>query len=139
MSRRPIIPFRITLLLILVLIPTVLNAVRFFTAIAWTVLRKYEPGLLVDYVAITGAIWTLAGGFVLWSFFRQARRSGFVILGAAGAYALWVWADRLLVQPGTQADWPFDLIVTIVLLAYVAVVVLDPHNRPYFRRETHER
>jgi hypothetical protein len=123
-----------------VLITTILNAVRFFTAIAWvSALQTYLPAPEVAYVAITGAVWTLAGVFVLWWFVRGGRHAGLFMLLAAGAYALWVWADRLLVQAGTNADWRFDLVVTLVLLIYASAVVLDPHNRAHFRRENHDR
>ncbi len=139
-SWRRRLPFRITLLLTLVLIPTVLNAVRFFTAITWNrTLGTYMSTPLVAYVAMTGAVWAGAGCFVLWNFFRSRWRVGLVILLGAAAYALWVWIDRFLLQPGVNGDWAFDLVVTVTLLAYVAAVVLDPHNRPYFRRESYER
>ena len=134
------LPLRITLLLVLVLITTVLSAVRLITALEWNrTLDSYMPGPLVAYVAITGAIWTSVGCFVLWSFFRRARWAGLLILAAAGTYALWTWVDRLLIQSGSHANWRFELIVMIVLLVYVGAVVLDPRNRAYFRRESHDR
>ncbi len=140
MNARRRFPLRITLLLVLVLITTVLNAVRLYTAVSWSgALRTYLPGLLVAYVAASGAIWMLMGCFVLWSFWRRIRYSRSIILAAAVVYALWAWADRLLVQPGAHANWQFALIGTLVLLAYVAVVVLNPHLRVYFRKENHDR
>ncbi len=135
MNARRRLPFRITLLLVLVLITTVLNAVRLYTAISWSsALRTYMPGLLVAYIAITGAIWMLVGCFVLWSFWRRIRYSRWIFLSAAVVYALWAWADRVLIQPGSHANWQFALIGTLVLLAYVAVVVLNPHHRVYFQK-----
>ncbi|MCL4531385.1 MAG: hypothetical protein M1282_18530, partial [Chloroflexi bacterium] len=61
------------------------------------------------------------------------------ILIASSLYAVWVWADRLFVQTRMQANWPFDLAATIILLAYTAIVVLNPRNRIYFEREAYER
>lgn len=140
MPARRRLPFRITLLLALVLTITVFSAVRLYTGIAWSrTLETYMPTLLVAYVAITGAIWMLLGCFVLWSFWRRIRYSRWIFLAAAFVYALWAWADRLLIQPGSHANWQFALIGTLVLLAYTAVVVLDPHLRVYFRKENHER
>ncbi len=138
--RRLRLPFRITLLLILVLITTVLSAIRFVTAIAWgSALDNYVPAWLDAYVAITGAIWTLVGGFVLWSVWRGARYSRLATLIAAAAYAVWVWIDRLLIQPGLHPNWRFDLLVTGLLLIYTAAVALNPHNRIFLDRESHER
>ncbi len=134
------LPFRITLLLILVLITTVLSAIRAFTAIAWSgALGNYLPRLLDLYVAITGAIWSLVGGFVLWSIWRGARYSRLAVLLAAAVYAVWAWIDRLLIQPGLHPNWRFDLLVTAVLLVYTGAVALDPHNRIFFDRESHDR
>ena len=64
---------------------------------------------------------------------------GGTLLLVAAAYALWAWIDRLLIQSGSHANWRFELIVTIVLLVYTGAVVLDPRNRAYFRRESHEQ
>jgi len=58
---------------------------------------------------------------------------------ASSLYALWVWADRLFVQTGVRANWPFDLLLTVVLLVFTILVVLDPRNKIYFEREKHER
>ena len=118
------------------LITTVLSAVRFFTAVGWhSTLQSYAGPVLDVYVAISGAIWTLVGGFVLWSVWRGTRYSRLVVLAAAAAYALWYWIDRLLIQPGAHANWRFDLLVTAALLVYTAAIVLDPHNRIFFTRE----
>jgi hypothetical protein len=134
------LPFRITLLLLLVLITTVVSALRLFTAVVWSgTLQTYESGLLVAYVAITGAFWTLVGGLVLWSFWRGKRFSWLAMLAAVGGYAIWTWIDRLLIQPGAHPNWRFDALLTAVLLVYTGAVLLDPHNRIFFDRESHER
>ncbi len=61
------------------------------------------------------------------------------ILIAAGAYAAWVWLDRILIQAQLRANFPFDILITLVLLLYTIAVVLDPHNRIFFEREIYER
>ncbi len=141
MNRRRRLPLTITLLLGVVLITTVLSAVRFFTAVAWrTTLQNYESSMLVAYTAITGAIWTIVGCFVLWNFFRRTRAARWVLLGAVLAYMAWGWADRMLVQSDLfRTNWRFGLIASVLVLAYTAAVVLDPHNRSHFGKENHER
>ena len=61
------------------------------------------------------------------------------LLTAGGLYAAWSWADRLFVQTEVRANWPFDLLVTVILLVFVSVVVLNPKNLNYFQRESYER
>lgn len=140
MAPRRRLPLRITLLLAVVLIVTVLSAVRLSTALAWrNTLDAYMPGPLLAYAAGSGAVWTIAGIGILWAFRRRVRRLRWILLGASGAYAAWAWADRLLLQSSPRSDWPFDLLLTILLLAFAAFVLLDPHNQPFLRRESHER
>ncbi len=140
MTERPRLPLRITLLMALVLIVTVLSAVRLLTAIAWQkTLETYYPAGLVLYTALSGAFWTVVGLGVLWAFRRRARYLRVILLGAAAAYAAWGWADRVFIQSSLRSNWPFDLLVTIVLLSFAAWVTLDRRNQSYFRRETYER
>ena len=140
MTHRRRLPFRITLLLALVLIVTVLSAVRLLTALAWRqTLESYVPAGLVVYTAISGAVWTLSGLGALWVFHRRLRYARLILLGACTAYAAWAWADRLLVQSSPRSDWAFDLLLTILLLAFAAAVLLDPRNQSYFRKGSHER
>jgi hypothetical protein len=133
-------PFSVTLLIWLVLFFTGWHAVRFATSIAWNdTLDTYAPQPGAVYVGGTGAIWTLAGIFLLWSIRRGAGWTRKALLITSGLYAAWVWVDRLFVQAQMQASWPFALLATILLLAYTAAVVLNPHNQVYFERETYER
>jgi hypothetical protein len=109
--------------------------VRLVTSMAWqNTLETFAPYPGPLYIGISGAIWTLSGLFLLWGFIRGARwnRVGFLIGGLV--YSAWVWADRLFVQTQLRANWPFDLLVTILLLAYTGVIVLDPHNQIYFMK-----
>ncbi len=136
MSKTSKFPFRITLIVWLVLITSAWNVVRLATAWSWRAnLETYSPYPGVFYIAITGLIWALAGLLVLWSFWRGKRWTRPLFLIAAGAYCAWVWVDRLLAPSHLQANWPFDLLVTAVLLGFTAYVVLDPRNEIYFRKE----
>lgn len=129
-------PRRVTLLMWLVLGFTAWNALRLAASIAWRdTLDLYasRPGPL--YIGATGAVWAVAGLFLLWGFWRGRRWTRPALLIASGLYAAWAWADRLFVQALVRANWPFALLATMVLLAFVAAVVLDPHNQAYFERD----
>ena len=134
------LPGRITLLLMLVGLLTIWQAVRLATSIAWRdTLETYAPFPGPFYVGGTGALWTLIGLFILWSFWRGMSWTRKAFLIASGSYAAWIWLDRLFIQTGSRANYPFDLLVTIILLSFTAIVVLDPHSRIYFEREAYER
>ena len=68
---------------------------------------------------------------------KRWTRKAFLI--AAGLFTAWVWADRLLLQPQLRANWPFDLVITILCVLFVTFLVLDPRNKIYFERENYER
>jgi hypothetical protein len=134
------LPTRIILLLILVALLTIWQALRFATSIVWRdTLETYAPYPGPLYIGGMGALWTLIGLLILWSFWRGRGWTRKALLIAAGSYAAWIWLDRLFIQAGSRANYPFDLLVTIILLSFTAIVVLDPHSRIYFEREAYER
>ena len=125
---------------LLILLVTVGQAVRFATGIAWRdTLEIYAPNPGPIYIGATGALWTLVGLFLILSIWIGAHWTRTAILIASSLYSAWVWADRLFVQAQMRANWPFDLLITIIMLAFTATVVLDPHNKIYFEREAYER
>ena len=128
------------MLLWLVLCFTAWNVARATTSVIWhDTLEAYAPKPGPIYIGVTGAIWTLTGLFLLWSFWRGVRGTRRALLIASGLYAAWAWIDRIFIQTQMRANWPFALLITIILLAFVAAVVLDPHNDIYFEREAYER
>ena len=133
MKAKSKLPLRITLLLCLVLMITAWNLVRLITSIGWRdTLVTYDsyPGPV--YIGLTGAFWTLAGLFIIWSFIQRAYWSRISILISSFVYVIWFWIDLIFVQSQLRANWPFDLLATIILLGYIYAVVLDPHNQIYF-------
>jgi len=128
------------LALVLVLITAVWNLVRVWASLSLApALVKYAPSPGPTYIALTGALSTLAGIAVTWSVIRRTRWAPAALLGAAIVYAAWRWADRIWLQPTAASDWPFALLTTVLLLSFIAAVALDPRNRWYFGNEAHER
>jgi hypothetical protein len=135
MVKKSKLPLGITLLLWLVLIITTWNFIRFITSITWRdTLETYAPRPGPFYIGITGAIWTLLGLFLLWSFIRSAWWTRMALIIAGCSYSVWIWVDMLFVQAQLRANWPFNLLTTILLLGFTVVVVLDPHNQNYFMK-----
>jgi hypothetical protein len=124
----------------LVLFFTTWQVARFATGILWRdTLEKYAPHPGPIYIGISGAVWGLAGIFLLWSIARGERWTRYALLIASGLYAAWIWVDRLFVQAQMRSNWPFALSMTIILLAFTIAVVLNPRYRIYFEREAYER
>jgi hypothetical protein len=117
----------------LVLIITVWNLIRLVTSIAWhDTLKSYAPEPGPIFISFSGAIWTVIGLFLFWSFIRGYSWTRISILITSFVYAGWIWADRLFVQTQVRANWPFDFLVTLIVLCFMTAVILDPSNQIYF-------
>jgi len=128
MSKRP---FRATILLSLVLLFTVWNALRAWTAFAWrNVLTEFSGNPL--YIGASGLIW-LGIGIGLWlSLWRKKANARTLLLGSAASYSVWVWIERLFIQT-PRANWPFALIVNLIMLSFVFIA------SNHWKREADER
>lgn len=126
-------PFRVTLLLYLVLIFTGWNAIRLWTAIAWqSVLNEFSTHPIATVTAIGGAIWMMAGCFLLWSIWKQKNWSVTMLLGITTFYTIWYWSERMIWQI-SHPNWPFAVIVNLVSIIFVFFIAKS------LIRETHER
>jgi len=134
------LPARTTIALWLVLITTAWSLTRLWSGVIWReVLDQYAPWPGPLYISASGAAWAAAGLALTWGFWRRKGWTPAALLASALGFAGWSWADRLLVQYRVSANWPFSLVVTVVILGFIASVALDPRNRFYFGKEAHER
>jgi hypothetical protein len=129
-------PFRVTVLLWMVLTLTAWNAVRLWTAIAWRErLAEFAPSPGPFYIGLTGAIWTGVGLVVLWAVWKGKPWTLRLLAAGALAYTAWYWADRLLLQQ-EHANWGFMLLVNVSLLVYVFLTIRWLiHQREAYERE----
>ena len=130
-------PFTVTILILVVLIFTTLNALRFVSTIdTWTFLSASPVNVPIGYLAVTGAFWALAGSpLALGLFFRRQwslRLAQILTL----LYAVYYWADRLwIAEPNAiSIRWPFSLGLTILLLIYTFLVLSHPKVRMFLSK-----
>ena len=124
-------PFRVTILLSLLLLFTSWNALRAWTAFSWRdVLTEFSGDPL--YIGVSGLIWLGIGVWLLLSLWRQESYARILLLASAASYTVWVWIERLFIQTPRE-NWPFALVINLVLLPFV----LFASN--YWKREAHER
>ncbi len=116
MSKRP---FRVTLLLWLVLILTTWNFIRFWTALAWReVLNEFSSQPASAIITVSGAVWMFIGIFILWSIWQRKAWAAKLLLGASAGYTVWYWSEWLIWQ-NPHPNWPFAVIVNLVLLGFI--------------------
>ena len=117
-------PLAVTLLALLVLTFTVMNAVRFGAALAfWDILLQYAPRPGPIYVAASGLIWALAGLPLCWGLWTGRRWAQLASALALGLFTAYYWTDRQLFQ-SVRANGLFALVVNLVLLIFASLTLL---------------
>ena len=126
-------PFRVTLLLWLVLFLTAWNALRLWTAISWfNVLNEYSASPNPAITAFSGAFWVAIGIILIWGIWQRKPWTVKLLLGATAGYTVWYWSERLFWQ-SPHPNWPFAVIVNLALIIFILFT-----TRP-LTREAHER
>lgn len=119
MSNVKPVPFRVSLLLSLLMLFTAWNVLRAQNALARGALFLQYGGLRAFLPAALGGIfWALAGIFLLWSVFKWKRWAGKACRLAAAAYLAFYWAERLLLQ-APRPNWMFAVIVQVTLFVFI--------------------
>ena len=125
-------PFSVTILLWLVLSLTVWSGLRLYTSIRWwSVLREFASPPGPTYIAASGGIWLIASLVLLWGMWKAKEWIRFALLGAGAAMAAWYWCDHLLFQEPSR-NWPFALLVSVLVLAILSVCVFVSGTKIFF-------
>jgi hypothetical protein len=124
-------PLRATILLSLVLLFTIWNALRAWTAFSWrNVLTEFSGAPL--YIGVSGLIWLTIGIWLVLGLWRKRANARALLLASAASYTAWVWIERLFIQV-PRGNWPFSLVINLILLSFVLFA------SDYWKREAHER
>jgi hypothetical protein len=129
MNRRP---FRVTLLLWLVLIVSAWNGLRLSTALLWhDVLNEFSTQPVFIIIA-SSVIWMVTGIIFIWSIWQKKAWAAKLLLGASAGYTVWYWSERFIWQ-NPHPNWLFVVIVNLGLLAFILF------TSKLLAREAHER
>ncbi|MBI5352089.1 MAG: hypothetical protein HZB50_05580 [Chloroflexi bacterium] len=111
--------FRVTLLVLMVLSITIWNALRVWTAFAWTdILSEFSSQPTFIVTAISGAIWSVVGIILVWGIWQRKIWAAKWLLGASAGYTVWNWTERLIWQ-SPHPNWGFAVIVNLVVLGFI--------------------
>jgi hypothetical protein len=107
------------------------NGLRLVEAIFfWKTLGEFHAN--ATYITVSGGIWMLAALFLVigtWS----GKTWAWVLnpFGVIG-YVTWYWLDRLFLQ-FPRANWPFALIITVMVLIFFTSIYFTKNTRLYFK------
>jgi len=108
-------PFGVTLLLWMVLSLLAWGVVRFFAALRWwDVLVEFGSRLSPLYLAITGAVWAVAGCVLVWSMWDGKKWAHRAILTSVLIWLIEYWIERVFFQ-SPRANLPFAVTGTLLL------------------------
>ncbi len=127
------LPFRVTLLLALVLTFTAWNILRLWTSFVWReTLTQFSSAGAVYFSMISAALWSLAGFVFLWAFLQYKPWTGKFIILAAAACSAWYWMERLTLQ-NPRPNWQFAVIVNLVLFVFILFATKSLTREAYER------
>jgi hypothetical protein len=127
------LPFRVTLLYLLVLTLSAWNGLRLWTALAWqNVLTEFSASPPPIIIAISGALWMVTGFILIWSIWQKKAWAAKLLIGVASGYSVWYWSERLLWQ-NPHPNWLFAVIVNLAGIAFILLTVKSLSREAYER------
>ena len=133
-------PFRVTLLLWLVLSLSAWGAVRLFATFRWwSVLNEFGARLSPLYLSITGAGWIVVGGVLLWSLFSGKSWAYLAIPLSIFLWVLEYWVERMFFE-SSRANIFFALMASILLCLVTFFSAFNQKTKKFFiKSEEHEQ
>jgi hypothetical protein len=127
------LPFRVTLLYLLVLTLSAWNGLRLWTALAWqSILNEFSAQPPPIITAVSGAVWVITGIILIWSIWQKKVWAAKMLIGVATGYSVWYWSERFLWQ-NPHPNWLFTVIVNLALFVFILF------TSKLIAREAHER
>jgi hypothetical protein len=130
----PRFPFRVTLLLWLVLIHTAVNILRLWTGLAWSdVLSEFEsvPGPAV--VVLFSVVFVLLGIALIWGLWQAKAWTKYLLIGTAAGSTAWFWSERF-VHPEAHLNSFFAVIVNLIVLIFILFASRSLTREAYERK-----
>ena len=133
-------PFRVTLLVWLVLSLSAWGAVRLVGALRWwNVLNEFGARLSPFYLSTTGVGWIILGAVLLWSLFSGKSWARLAIPTAIVIWVLEYWIERMFFEL-PRANVVFAFIASSLLFIVTFALAFNQKTKRFFNRsEEHEQ
>ena len=93
-----------------------------------------DANLVLD---IKSWIWTLAG-LLAWAIWRERPWAKNLLFGVTAGYTIWYWSERLVWQM-PRPNWPFAVILNLVLIVFIIFTTKSPTREAYERESEHQQ
>ena len=125
-------PAEVKLLITILLWVASWNLLRFLQAILnWDTLANYQESVGPLYLALSGAVWSLAGFILSWYAWWGKPWAWGTILGAVVGYGAWSFCDRIFLQI-THGNGPFNLLLSFVELSILLSLLYSRYVRDFY-------
>jgi hypothetical protein len=126
-------PFRVTLLLCLVLLFTVWNLLRAWTALTWrNTLSEFSAQPAAWIIILSGMFWALTGILLIGGTWQKKPWAKKFLLGATTGYTVWYWGGQLIWQM-PRPNWQFAVILNLLLVIFIMYTTKSPTREAYER------
>lgn len=138
MATKTGLPFRVTLLVWMVLLLTAWNMLRSWTILAWyaalTEFSAQPPPLLILSISL---ILSAAGLAILWGIWQNRQWTANLLLGTAAAHTAWYWGERLIWQ-APRPNAPFAVILNLLALVFIFFTTKSLVREAYDRKPANQ-
>ena len=133
-------PFGVTLFLWMVLCLSAWGLLRLLATLRWwDVLSEFGASLSPPYLAITGALWMVAGIVLVWSIWAGKRWAYLALPLSVFLWLVEYWLERIFFQD-PRANLAFMVGFSILLAALTLLITFDRNTRDFFvKSEEHEQ
>jgi hypothetical protein len=135
---QPARPFAITLLSILLVLISVMGLFRsgwYMQNWSYSIslMTPWRYWWLINSSLIVGLL-GFPAAYLLWKGERAGKKFTFFILGL---FTLLFWFEKLLITANAAAriDWPFALVVNLLVIASIISILLSPQADQFLRKE----
>jgi len=114
---------------------TGLQILRVWAAIrSWDVLMSLPMQVPPAYLLASGALWAALGGGLLYGLALRKAWAPRLARWGSLAYAVFFWADRLLLQARGphNSGWMFEAALGLILLGSLFAIMASPDAKAYY-------
>lgn len=132
-------PFHATLVSIVVLLQTIQAGFKVYQTNLFRsqeIIENYVSPAIIRYLIISGIFWTVIGLILLTGVILRWKITPRMIEISALMYSAYFWIDFWIIRQAEiyRGNWPFLLVINIVLIFYTFWGLSRPKSQLYFRQ-----